>query len=274
MIISPSAISPYKIPTFQSGGAPFVGLLDLYPSAAAAYSVRLLKSDYAGSAMEVRRSSDNALQDIGFDANGDLDTASLLSFVGAGDGFVRTWYDQSGNARNKQQITASLQPKIISSGSILLSSGKPSIQYANSYFPSVTGLEGNAAISSFLVQESTDTQYFWISRFNGQHGLANQVSTNTVLSSLYGTPDYYVNGDLTVPVDRTDVNTLLSTGIPVLRGEINGQTIGWASFDLFNYFSTFRYTGFASEMIFYLSDKTADVAGINTEINSYYSIYP
>jgi hypothetical protein len=42
MIISPSAISPYKIPTFQSGGASFVGLLDLYPNAAAAYSVRLL----------------------------------------------------------------------------------------------------------------------------------------------------------------------------------------------------------------------------------------
>ena len=119
MIISPSAISPYKIPTFQSGGASFVGLLDLYPNAAAAYSVRLLKSDYAGSAMEVRRSSDNALQDIGFDANGDLDTASLLSFVGAGDGFVRTWYDQSGNANNAQNITSSLQPQIVNSGAYL-----------------------------------------------------------------------------------------------------------------------------------------------------------
>jgi hypothetical protein len=92
MIISPSAISPYKIPTFQSGGAPFVGLLDLYPSAAAAYSVRRLSGVYSGSLMEVRRSSDNALQDIGFDANGDLDTASLLSFVGEEDAFVRTWY--------------------------------------------------------------------------------------------------------------------------------------------------------------------------------------
>jgi hypothetical protein len=74
-------------------------LLDKFPNAAAAYSLRLLRTAYTGNCIEVRRSSDNALQNIGF-VNGVLDTASLLSFVGVGIGFVRTWYDQSGNGAN------------------------------------------------------------------------------------------------------------------------------------------------------------------------------
>jgi hypothetical protein len=41
-------------------------LLDTYSGAAAAYSLRLLDSSYVGSAIRVRRSSDNTEQDIGF----------------------------------------------------------------------------------------------------------------------------------------------------------------------------------------------------------------
>jgi hypothetical protein len=58
------------------------------------WSLRKLRSSYSGFCLEVRRSSDNALQNIGFDSNGLIDTASLLSFVGAGSGFVRTLYNQ------------------------------------------------------------------------------------------------------------------------------------------------------------------------------------
>ena len=82
--------------TSQKVGAGFTGLLDTYTGAAAAYSVRRLSSTYTGSAMKVRRSSDDALQDIGFDGSGNLDTSALLSFVGGGDGHVTRWYSQSG----------------------------------------------------------------------------------------------------------------------------------------------------------------------------------
>ena len=64
-------------------GGGYVGLLDLFPNAAAAYSLRKLRAAYSGSAVRVRRSSDNTEQDIGFTAQGELDTASLLSFVNA-----------------------------------------------------------------------------------------------------------------------------------------------------------------------------------------------
>jgi hypothetical protein len=59
----------------------FVGLLDTYPNAAVAYSLRKLRSAYTGSAIRVRRSSDNAEQDIAFVGN-DLDTTTMLDFVG------------------------------------------------------------------------------------------------------------------------------------------------------------------------------------------------
>ncbi len=57
-------------------------LLDTYSGAAAAYSLRKLNGSYTGSAIRVRRSNDNTTLDVGFDANGNLDTTSMLNFIG------------------------------------------------------------------------------------------------------------------------------------------------------------------------------------------------
>lgn len=104
-------------------------ILDLYP-AAAAYSLRRLKSGFSGPLIRVRRSSDNTEQDIGLIGD-TLDTASLLSFVGAGNnGFIRTWYDQSGNNYHLGQTTTTLQPRIVTSGAIEVIGSTPCI---NSY---------------------------------------------------------------------------------------------------------------------------------------------
>ena len=64
----------------------------------AAYSLRKIYSSYAGFAIKIRRSNDNALQDIGFDVNGNLDDSAITTFCGANSGYVDTWYDQSGNS--------------------------------------------------------------------------------------------------------------------------------------------------------------------------------
>jgi hypothetical protein len=104
-------------------------ILDLLGvSAAAAYSTHQLKSS-ATNCVRVRRSSDNAELDIGFTASGELDTAALLDFVGSGSGFVTTWYDQSGNGRNATQTTAGNQPRIVNSGALEASNGKPEIRF-------------------------------------------------------------------------------------------------------------------------------------------------
>lgn len=97
-----------------SGGAGFVGALDAFTADLAvvwSVSYRLLSS-YAGPLIRVRRSSDNAEQDIGFDATGKLDASSLSAFVGGSNWFLRTAYNQLGvSARNIGTSTAASQPQ-------------------------------------------------------------------------------------------------------------------------------------------------------------------
>jgi hypothetical protein len=100
-------------------------LLDDYSGAAAAYSLRKLRTAYTGSAIRVRRSNDNTEQDIGFTSAGDLDTASLKTFVGANSGFVTTWYNQGDSSgRDVSQSTAANQPRIINAGVVERENGK------------------------------------------------------------------------------------------------------------------------------------------------------
>jgi hypothetical protein len=94
-------------------------LLDSFP-AAAAYSLRKLKSSYTGNCIRVRKTLNNTEQDIGF-VNNFLDTASLKTFVGTSNGFVVTWYDQSGNGRDASNSTTTAQPKIYDSATASLS---------------------------------------------------------------------------------------------------------------------------------------------------------
>ena len=135
-------------------------LLDTYTGAGAAYSMRLIRAAYAGSCLRVRRSSDNAEQDIGF-SSGALDTASLLSFVGANSGFVRTWYDQSGAALDAAQTTAANQPQIVSSGSLITRNSLPSMQLdgSNDYLISAAGvaMQSSRQISIATVIQSLRT---------------------------------------------------------------------------------------------------------------------
>ena len=97
------------------GAAPPVGYLDdLSVQPSAVLSLRKLIST-ATTAIRVRRSSDDAEQDIGFTGDA-LDTASLATFVGSDSAHVTTVYDQSGNGEDAVQATAANQPRIVNAG--------------------------------------------------------------------------------------------------------------------------------------------------------------
>ena len=91
-----------------SGGAP----LDLFTTPAGAYSFRKLKSNYAGNAVKIRRTT-GGTQDIGFTASGNFDTAAANTFCAATNCYIDTFYDQSGNGRNVSQATTTSQPQLI-----------------------------------------------------------------------------------------------------------------------------------------------------------------
>ena len=112
--------------TTAAVGSPILD--QLTATATAAYSTRRLKGAYAGNAMRVRRSSDNAEQDIGFASDGTLNQAALLSFVGSGSGYVSIWYDQVGGKNLTQTITA-YQPTIAVSGAVYKIGGTPTLYH-------------------------------------------------------------------------------------------------------------------------------------------------
>jgi hypothetical protein len=92
--------------------------LDNFATPAAAYSLRRLKSSYAGPAIRLRRASDNAEADINFlgftgFTGAPIDTAAASAHCAATTCFVVTWYDQSGNARHNGQSTPASQPPFI-----------------------------------------------------------------------------------------------------------------------------------------------------------------
>ena len=246
-------------------------LLDTYSGAAAAYSLRLLRTAYSGNAIRVRRSSDNAEQDFGFSSNV-LDTASLLTFCGVGNGFVTTWYDQSGNARNVTQATAILQPRIVVSGALILQNGKPSISdlVGSNIKLSVT-LNGSANFYAFNVMKylsgSTNILY------SGQSAdrwifAASTGDTNNVLSQNAGTPTFRKNGVLQTYANRGAAATSLANQSLFT---VTASTTSWTQLTI-GYPNTLPMFNM-QEVVIYYANKDADRVGIETNINSFYTIY-
>lgn len=99
----------------------FVGAYDTIPNLVHVYEpARRTLTSYTGPLVRIRRSSDNAEQDFGSLANGDLDNAAITTFLGGSSPFVVTVYDQAGS-NNPTQPTAGNQPAYVASGQ----NGKP-----------------------------------------------------------------------------------------------------------------------------------------------------
>jgi hypothetical protein len=97
-----------------------------------AYSTRLVRAEYTGPMVKVRRGSDNAVLDFYGDVDGNLGTrpfgagTSLLSWLNGATGYVGQMFDQSGWGRDIiQNVDNSFQPVI----SYNASSNTPQITY-------------------------------------------------------------------------------------------------------------------------------------------------
>jgi len=96
------------------------------------YGLRKVNDGYTGNCIEVRRGSDDATRNIAFDAHGNLDltgAGGLETFCAGTTGFVKTWYDQSGNSRDLVQAGSGKQPEIVSGGSVHKANGKPTMKF-------------------------------------------------------------------------------------------------------------------------------------------------
>lgn len=257
------------------GGESTPLLLDTVTGSVAAYSLRKLRTAYSGSAIRVRRSSDNAEQDIGF-SDGVLDTASLLTFCGAGDGFVATWYDQSGNSKNATQATSTRQPQVVSSGSVLTKNSLPSLLFATVSGQLETVVAGTQPLHVFSAA-FTDTvaaESYILRRRSGG-------SDFRPLYNVTGAFRIYAGSIMagSTPANNTAyLFSALSSGASSVLRENGSQTasgnIGSNEGTALSISDAFYpWNGSISELILFQSDKTSDVATIESNINDYYSIY-
>ena len=191
-------------------------LLDLFP-ATVAYSLRKLKTGQTR-AIRVRRSSDNAEQDIGFVGN-DLDTASLLSFCGANNGFVTTWYDQSSNGYNATRTTAGNQPQIVnSSGTVITNNGKPAISFNRTSSRSLGNTSASAIVG--VTNSTLNMVSTWIATganesipvVIGQGGLDAANYRAGVIRAFYRSLSSSTQGYATWTIDRPTSSLTLDLG--------------------------------------------------------------
>jgi hypothetical protein len=279
-----------------------IKILDKYNGAAAAYSLRKLSNNYNGPAIRVRRSNDNAEQDIRFNGNGNLDESNLIAFVGANSGFVSIWYDQSGNSnRDSTQTTQAEQPRIVNAGVIDRLNGNPCFIF--------DGINDNL-ISDNLASTMTgeDKPFSVISvcskdNINTTAALLGFGRSTTVVPTLIPIGFVNQNNDYRFQIrDDATVNTVFDGGFYAANTQylLSNYSTGF-SFELFsnslsqinNSYNTgvttlnqfcigaarrsstpdFPLAGKIQEIIFYDSNKSPNRTQIENNINQYYKIY-
>jgi hypothetical protein len=284
-----TAVQTYQTTLGRHVGTPILAdgltakLLDTYSGATAAYSLRKIRTDYTGFAIRVRRSNDNASQDIGFKSDGTLDTTSLLSFVGANSGFISIWYDQSGNGYDFLQATSSSQPWIVASGVLYTLNGKPSVYHSElniAKFLKVSfGSTSTGAMTAVNVgsnQATAGGTYLW-------SGAASQFyaySYNTTWMRIGASSEFALTSTTQNLATQRIINAVYNGATSKLRFNngtyatgntgtvsITGLTLGASNTN------SAPSRCHHQEFIVWNTNKLTDMDNINSNINSYYTTY-
>jgi hypothetical protein len=267
--------------------------LDNFAAPKIAYSVRQLLSTYTGPCMKVKRSSDNAQQDIGF-VNGLLDITELETFCSGTNGFVEIWYDQSGN--NHDISGAADLPRIVING---VTEGFTQV----SFVPSIKcGFHGNGLgvfrLSDTVVIGNPNSlaTYFMIGKkygttrseevvFDGNGGprhllyeptpglyVDNGTLTLQSTNPIPTTEAYYINAHFQSANYQLQMGTTLGktteTSSNAAYTDNNGLTIAsLRTTDVGGY----QLDSFISEFIVYEADIFSQIDTIQDTLNQYYN---
>jgi hypothetical protein len=286
-------INPYA---FASSATLFLDETGL-GSSVAAFSVRLLRAAYAGYFFRLRRSSDNAEADFGDDGTGEftasstaangsnplLDGQDVTTFFAAQDGFVVSWLDQSGNARNAAQATASAQPQIIATGAINTgSNGKPALIFdgSNDVLNTATFTFNQPLSFDFVAYQTTwtgDDYFLDGSGVGNTIQFAQRTATPTVGlgATQLTSADWPVVtwAVLTCVLDNTSsviaVDNLTETTGTAGTGNPGGVCIGAFGAGV-GYFANFQ----TSEAVFWASALDSTARGTSkTNVNAFFALF-
>ena len=265
-------------------------LLDTYTGAAAAYSLRKLRTAYTGDAVEVYNGSSYA--DIGFDGSGELDTTALASHCGSNDGFVSKWYDQSGNSNDATQAATGQMPKIYdgaTTGVVTEGSAgneKPAVEFDGSD----DGLVGSTDLNTTVANTAVFTTYtidasasgtVWSLQQFASAGIRGQQNTSTNYRLEIKDPLGNVTiqtGDSVGQKIKSHIFAPNSQDIYTNGTNVTSRTESYSDYDLYLPKIGLRnndsyFLGKVQELIVYTSDQSSNRTNIEDNINTFYSIY-
>ena len=276
------------------GSAGGSGLLDTYSGAVVAYSLRKLRSDYEGNAIRVTPDG-STFTDIGFDASGNLDTASLPSDSNL---YVSTWYDQAAS-NNLVMTSLASMPVIKSSGSVIEVNSKPAVSFAtgremrvnsdstpfgnqiditskNLTHILVTDLETDPALREYMLTGSSSSNGRWQFRASGGDNFTYQSGGQSFFFGYGGfnvnlfDPNIFIvtHGDV-----GGSVKFYQNAENPKTYGGIVNGTGQHQMWRIAGSLSTNVSTQKMAEYVLFDVDYDSSVSDINTAVNNYYGTY-
>jgi len=297
--VGSSANDYVKVDPSTGGSAPtpaYSGFGDAFGGVTAYYSLRKFTEAETLNAIRVRRSSDDTEQDIGFDANGDLDTTALLAFVGTGgtdNGYVTTFYDQSGNGNNATNATSTEQPLVVSGGSVVTLDGYPCLDGdigADTMLQALDVIDsvGDVAIFSTyaLKTDGTTANQITFEIGNGTstdriHDTLGRGGAGTFGIDIRGTTDYDFGNATGVGLNDIYLNSILSESngfyINGTQQTSDNAVRSGSTVDALTLFNrgggSFPFKGKFFEFIFFDSDQSSNRTTMETNINDHFDIY-
>jgi hypothetical protein len=236
----------------------------------------------------------NTTTHLNIQFNAGTKTATLSDFKVsriARNGFVETWYDQSGSSNDATQTTASKQPKIVNNGSIVKNAkGFPSLNFESSasndldigklidninsvsaYVVHQNDAGNTNRVAGFTQGTSSDNSRFYLTFYSsngtipnfGYNDSATKISfgvTSTGTTNMYSAfcgdtnVEAFKNGTSVGTTPLVDVaNTTTSSKIGALGG-------------------SFFFDGKISEIFITTKKLQDDAATINSDVTSYYNL--
>ncbi len=258
---------------------------DVFGMPSVAYSLRKL-SPLSTNCVRVRRSSDNTEQNIGFvsnTANALIDTSALLSFVGAGNGFVTTWYDQSTNARNSANASSSQQPKIVNAGAMININSNPSILFDGSddFLTTLYTIVNVGDVSVQLVEKlnniTTASLSVTVSEGLGKQLYMNYISASNTFNNYYALQSNTIAANTNQEISSFYMG---SAGGGFYRNGVlkfaptRVVSAGATTITLGRYVSSgLNANGNFQELIIWDADKGSSRTTLESNINTYYNVF-
>jgi hypothetical protein len=197
------------------------------------------------------------------------------------DGFVDTWYDQSGNGNDAVQATAGSQPKIVSAGALvtggldfdgtarqLTLSNTLGITSAASHF-AVTNLNDAGGADILLDNRDSSTDGYSIRTNDTSNINFDWLTSDAEVARISGQSVYYFNKTSSQVQSGANGGTLVTASESGSVSVAATPRIGARSFTS----ATNFLEGTINELIIYNTDQTDNRTAIEANINSHYSIF-